>query len=614
MSKRIITLRWSITLVAILQMHVYLLAQDTTHSIAKVTVPGTKTDVQSFLSPVVSHLNRLNNYADLLRIQSGVFIRSQGPGVLHTPSFKGLSSTNLPVLINGFSLQSAMNGTLDLSLLNGVHFNSARFSNSYEGTTQRSNIGDALELSSNKEPLESQVMVQLTSLLNSSVGGYISATNKKRTLINKLSIAGRLSRNQFSTAHYGDALGSNSPSLIRADGTNISVLNNLTANFDDLDWSSTFFLVKADRNIPPSLFAPNDGFQEDLNSFLGNKISWGSRWRHKLVNQVWLESINYASQKASINALSSCYSVNTLYTVDHTFPYSINSQFGLANENSFYNSNQLSENVNWTMLRGFYSLSKKWKNNGVKLTNQHQWFKQKWFTSAGLFYTKRVKSGVFKLNLQRTYRLPTLNELYWDQPGATGNVNLLAETGYALNAETAIHVKSFTFSVNPFLGWYNNLIAWQIVNQTLMPVNQRKLLNYGFVAKGVYRKQFDIGLLEITQNVHLVRSVYNDHQEVSTLGMQQIFTPVLTANNVVSFQHKHFETYVGGQFISRSYTTRDNSNSTKPYALLDAGLGYNAEKWSVSLVGQNLLNSAYFTIPSQAMPGRNINFNLTYNL
>jgi vitamin B12 transporter len=605
--------RWSITLVAILLTHFILNAQDSTHTIAKVTIPGTKSDVQRFLSPVVQNLNQLNNYADLLRVQSGVFIRSQGPGVLHTPSFKGLSATNLPVVINGFGMQSAMNGTLDLSLLNGIHFGNARFANTYDNTTQRSNIGDALELS-NSASKEQQFLAQFSSLYNLSLGARISQQSKSKQVKNELSFAGSSKQNRFSTTHYGDALVSSSPDEITAAGKSLSVMNSLNASFEKVNWTSTFFLVQANRNIPPSLFAPNDGLQEDLNTFLGNRLSWGGNWKHRISNQLWLEEINYQSNKASIDALSTCYSVNTVYTANYQSKNKLDVQLGLANENSFYISNQLAENVNWMMLRGFYSFTKKWRNQTLQWTNQHQWFKSKWYTSAGLFYTHRVRRWVFKTSLQKIYRLPTLNELYWDQPGASGNENLLAETGYAFNGEAATNVKAFTFSVNPFVGWYNNLIAWQYLNQTLKPINQRRLFNYGFIGKGIYRKKLSLGVIEVTQNIHVVRSVYNDRYESSTLGMQQIFTPLITSNNVISIQRNRFQAYVGQQLIGTNYTTRDNTSFIEPYWLLDVGIGYTVRKWTASLVGQNLFNHAYFTIPSQAMPGRNININIQFNL
>ena len=57
------------------------------------------------------------NLADLLSRQSDVFIKSYGLGSLATTSLRGGGASHTAVIWNGFSLQSPMNGQLDLSLL-----------------------------------------------------------------------------------------------------------------------------------------------------------------------------------------------------------------------------------------------------------------------------------------------------------------------------------------------------------------------------------------------------------------------------------------------------------------------------------------------------------------
>ena len=79
------------------------------------------------ISQVFLKTNPLQTYADLLQKQSGVFVRSRGNAALSTPSFKGLGTMHLPILVNGVNMQSSMNGTMDLSLIDAVHFSNTQF-------------------------------------------------------------------------------------------------------------------------------------------------------------------------------------------------------------------------------------------------------------------------------------------------------------------------------------------------------------------------------------------------------------------------------------------------------------------------------------------------------
>ena len=61
---------------------------------------------EQLIAQVFLKTNPIQTYAELLQKQSGVFIRSKGYGALSTPSFKGLGTMHLPIMINGVNMQS----------------------------------------------------------------------------------------------------------------------------------------------------------------------------------------------------------------------------------------------------------------------------------------------------------------------------------------------------------------------------------------------------------------------------------------------------------------------------------------------------------------------------
>ncbi|MDP1803305.1 MAG: Plug domain-containing protein, partial [Bacteroidota bacterium] len=60
---------------------------------------------------------KLNSIADLLSLNTPVFIKNYGPGALATTAFRGGNAAQTAILWNGFNLQNAMLGQSDLSLM-----------------------------------------------------------------------------------------------------------------------------------------------------------------------------------------------------------------------------------------------------------------------------------------------------------------------------------------------------------------------------------------------------------------------------------------------------------------------------------------------------------------
>ena len=69
------------------------------------------------LSPIEMKANSGSNLGELLTSNSQVFIKAYGPGGLASPSIRGGAAQHTSVIWNGVSINSPMNGGVDLSLL-----------------------------------------------------------------------------------------------------------------------------------------------------------------------------------------------------------------------------------------------------------------------------------------------------------------------------------------------------------------------------------------------------------------------------------------------------------------------------------------------------------------
>ena len=103
---------------------------------------------KKLISSTLLKANPNQNFAELLQKQSGIFIRSSGAGMLSTPSYKGLGTQQTPIVINGANMQSSMNGTMDLSLIDAAHFGRVSLNPAGQNATGAQNMGDAISLSS----------------------------------------------------------------------------------------------------------------------------------------------------------------------------------------------------------------------------------------------------------------------------------------------------------------------------------------------------------------------------------------------------------------------------------------------------------------------------------
>ncbi len=228
---------------------------------------------------------------------------------------------------------------------------------------------------------------------------------------------------------------------------------------------------------------------------------------------------------------------------------------------------------------------------------------------------------ILKNLLGRSYRIPTLNDRFWT-PG--GNTELLPEEGYNLESGFSYTYQDKNVEVNSEAGiyqqWIDNWIIWVPMGSYWRPENVRKVHAHGIEWSGkISSKQKKFNWM-IGGNYSYTRSVnqkgLNEYDQ--SVGKQLPYTPLHTASAYGRASYKAWNWINQVSYTGYRYTLADNSDFLEGYALVNTSIGYQPTlgegKILVSVGIRNIFNKAFQNVNNYAMPGRNYQLSLTYNL
>lgn len=569
-------------------------------------------DDHQLISQLLLTVNPSQTFAEALQKQSGIFVRSKGYGALSTPTYKGLGTMHIPIFINGVNVQSSSNGTMDLSLIDAIHFNKIQFSSQTYNVLGSQALGDAVSLESNR----SQPMIDV----NLSYGSLRECALSAKTQVSRdrfsywLSVAGVNSDNKVSLSHYGiDSL------LINTALRRMSAMQRIeyVLNSKSIIWSDLFY-VSADREIPPAIGEYQLNRQQDLNVFHVTTYQYQFN-NHSLLsvrNQVSREQIGFYQDLNQTNTLNTVHNVNTNASLKNRV-----SKFWLVeilgnHQRALYRSEGIREPASWNRTGGSYSIKRLGKKSLLNLTQGFVFWNNKLYTRANIQALLRFHPNrSFQIRVQKVYRLPVLNELFWYQPGrALGNPDLLAEQGYKLDLNFEHTGNKFRFRINPHVGFFDNWVQWGGFPE-IIPVNVNRVTITGAIINSSFIHSLQGIKVLVQHNLHYVRSLYQLKDQQDTRHQKQlIFTPSWTSNFTISLTHKDYGIYSNTQFVGKNYFTSDNSTFLDPYLTVDFGGFYSFGQIRLGCSATNIFDQAYYTQPRTPLPGRVFRITLNYQL
>lgn len=582
--------------------------------------------------------------ANLLSQQVPVFVKSYGLNNLATLNFRGASAAQSQVYWNGIPIQNAALGIADVSLLPVALMNKVNVVyGSSSALWGSGNIGGAL-LVENDVPAftDKSKFSQSASAVAGSFNHYrlgIKSEYKAKKLSLNANLFGQTARNNFS---YTDVDGM-PRTMANADlQSGVGLLQGAYRLNDYNTLTARAWYQQYLREIPPALFESNS-FKKQKDESLRLMLEWK---KNKGSNNEWYaktayirDHIHYTDSTVNLNSRNRA---NQLYTeagVEHNFsPIHIRKLFLRHKILVFAPVNILwmdNPRANTTVVQNRYAVAAAYRFNTLSrsfiasLNMRGEVVDDKSYALPGASARYALLPGFFlRGNIQRTYRVPTLNELYY-VPG--GNPALEPEEGWSTElGYTIVRPENKTipdeegfrtvvgtrrFSASHSLTAYNRIINNWIIwfgGAIWTPHNIAQVHSRGLQteneAKYTISKNWQLRL-SINAAYTLATTISSYVPGDGSIGKQIPYTPLYNGQGNLGFIYKKLSVNYNHTYTGLRYITVDESYGLRAYTIGNLQLMYSLKLGDNQLrfTGQvnNIFNTRYQVVNARPMPGTN---------
>lgn len=422
--------------------------------------PGTYVEQRDTqLNSVVS----FNSIADLLSLQSRLYIKTYGLGGLATSSLRGAAASQTSVVWNGMVLQSPMSGLIDLSRLPvGLVDDVSVFYGSSGASWGSGAIGGMIALQTKTPDIQGthgsfQTMIGSwgTRYIQSSVG-----IRQKRFAFSSRLISSSGNNNFKTPTGYNSNAASKNLGYLQEFSWIPNKLNSISFNL---------WIQNDDRQIPPtSVQTMSNAYQND--AAVRSTLSW----RRIKKSQILQVRSGYFSERINFNDPATfLFATNKFNTIHSEIEYFQTILKNIQVQTNIQNSNRNADSDNYQdkITENIFSIYSGFKLITNRITGQLS-FRKEWQDKneiplvPSLGFNINLTEGLKgRLKCTRYYRLPTINDRYW-RPG--GNINLLPESGWGQEV-------GLTWELGPNYKWTSNIYHRFIKNWILWSVQQGNL-------------------------------------------------------------------------------------------------------------------------------------------
>jgi iron complex outermembrane receptor protein len=565
-----------------------------------------------------------NNINEVLKQNSSIYFKEYGNGMLTTIAFRGTSASQTSVLWNNFNINSFTLGQTDFSLI-PVHAISEISIIPGSGSSMGGNgaFGGAVLL---ENPLQFTSGHQLS--LGQQIGSYgqfnsnLSAkgSNDQWAYITKL-YWGK-AENDFEILQTGEKQDN---ARFERWGINQNIGYKISSQ-DQLKlaiWYHDNF-----REIQPPIGSYRD-INEQTDHNLRTHLNYernGEKSKLNIGTGFFMDEMDYRLGQAI-----SYYKVNRLESfADYKFHFTKKHQVKLsARHNHIDAQNQSYEAGRATEER--YSFGALFKGEVLKNLDYAFHLRQQLVPGVTIpispyagISTQLLKSENHRLNLKLNssynYRLPTLNDRYWNE---AGRPELNSETSWnnevTLTSQYVWNELKSNFSITAYHNQVDNWIQWiPDTNNQWRPRNIKEVLARGIEtsASTVFPIVSDLKFEVDGQYSFTKSTVIESEGNQNEIGKQLIYTPLHKANASASIIWREFSMDVFQQWTGKVFTTNSNSDvyALDAFLLNDLGFKWNHKTWTTSAQVKNLFNKSYQLYSGYAMPGRNYQLTIQYKI
>lgn len=590
---------------------------------------------------------------DLLKSFPEITLKNYGGlGGLKTISSRGINGTHTGIIVDGFLIQNVQTGQIDLSNVQVENSTEVKFSNSID--EHKLQVVSAYFNASNLfiSTFENQFTLDTLQLrFTTKVGSFGQLDNYLSAKWNRnkayVSVFGKyrqadgdfpyivqnfnesIRQNRFNNDLQEYFAGFSFGKLFQ---NNSSLKFNLTHNFSDKGLPGAVILYNptSSQRLTNSSLNANLDFRFKVKKQVGR--TYLSYRYDELIyldsaylnTQGYLKSLYFNSNALVGSIFKKQWKNKTLvYGLEEQFAYLKSSSF-VDEVNRFHEKMILELSImkpTWIFefASGVQHVLTQEKNSESKA--------EKWAYNPGIsIYSRRMISmfGMVRINLKRTMRMPSFNELYYSQ---IGNVDLKPEianqSAFGSDYKFNIHNNNFKITYNLFFNYIENkIVAIPTKNLFIWSIqNVGKVVIYGSDVVFSHERRFnDTWSLNTNVNYTFQRVMDYSNKNATTFQDQIAYMPLHLLNANFSCDYKKVGINISGHYTSLRFALNENivSNEVPSFYTFDASIyarkTIKANEFRLSFSIKNLSNNSYEYIRNYVMPGRSYLISLSYAL
>lgn len=585
--------------------------------VVKVTRFSAGKKFQAFDSTTMAMYNT-SSLGDLLSSQSSIHIKTYGNGNIATPSFRGGNASQTAVVWNGINIQNNMLGQSDLSLVNAFLFDN--ISVEYGGSSALWGSGamsGAIHLG-NRPLFDQGVQTKISSALGSFGTNKINSSvllSYKR-FVSDTKVYYTASDNNY---NYKDTTDKQNPNKQVAHASYVfkGVMQDFSFRVKTFNRISLHaWYNEARRNLPS--YQPVEGRASQFDQNLRLNADWRydrNKYSMALRGAYLYDVLNYTDSLAGIYSKSNI--KTTIVENEHSFrlrAHLINAGVNYTGYQALTQDYTGMKQVNKLALFVMY----RWRDRRDRLIVNASMrkefssqFKVPLTGNLGAEY-QLTQSILLKLSGARSFRQPTLNDLYWN-PG--GNPNLKPEDAIGFEGGIA-YQKTIGNTEIYFEGTYfsrltNNWIIWLPQGGSLFtPRNIEQVYSRGTETNFYLKYSTGESSLKLYGSSAYVLSTNQKtiNENDQSKDRQLIYTPRYSLQGGLLLSYANISLMYNHTYTGYRFTATDNSAWLTPYNIASVKASYflNVSKvrLQVSLAINNLFNQDYQMVENRPMPLR----------
>ena len=549
---------------------------------------------------------------DLLQKNANLYFKQNGNGMVSSISLRGTGASHTGVYWNGIAINSSLNGQTDFNTLSANGFNQIEIRKGAASTLFGSGaIGGAINLK-DKTTFTPTLKKEFTSTVGlasfNSQNLFVQSKFSAEKYYVKISVLGNKSDNDYPFLNTD-------PQLFNENGkfNNYQIKSAFAYKISQNNQLKLFTIFNNNyRELSRTISAPSNSLLKNKDNklmlnWLNTNTNYNSDFKLAYIN----ESYQFFIAK-ELNNFS--FGKTDNYIAKYDFKYLLKNKksilFGF--DNKFTQSNGSSILKKERNIFEIYALYHQELFN--KLTYNLSIRKGK--TKAHkipLIYSVDTKFDInknwnFRANYSTNYRIPTFNDLYWEN---SGNENLIPETNNSSEIGIYFKNKKLNFNLISFITKSNDLIQWKPESANLWkPVNIQSV-----TSKGI---EFDFNyLIQLNQHKINVNTQYSFTKSIdNTLKKQLIYVPNNKTSTNLNYQYKNWSFNYNFEYFDTVFITTSNTQILSDFNLsaIEFSKTFFNDKWRINFYINNLFNKNYQIVSYRPMPGRNYKLNINFKI